>query len=138
MAVLMCFLGSLVTIAVTIVALSVLFPAEVWELGLLGAQHKTPHVIEWDGANITVHPDREVVPIPVALANNGKNDTAFGKVLAEVKADREHEFVFVIVRPTGFSTFLPFLQVFTQEKIDVGYEPALGDQKIAVVIQEAR
>ncbi|MBM3499769.1 MAG: hypothetical protein FJX74_14000 [Armatimonadetes bacterium] len=138
MAVLMCFLGALVTIALTVVALSVLFPAEVWQLGLPGSQHKTPYVVEWDGANVTVHPDRVSVAAPVALANGMQNDTAFGRALAQVKADPQRRFIFVIVRPTGFSTFLAFLKRLSDQGIDVGYEPALTGQEIAVVVQEAR
>ena len=134
MAILMCFLGALVIIAVTVVMLSVLYPQEVWRLGLAGEKPRTPIVVEWDGVNITIHPERVQVPVAIALDEDGKNASPFGRLLEEIIAQRDEKFLFIIVRPTGFSTFKPFLDLLNEHDINVGYQPMLPDQRITVTM----
>ncbi len=136
MAVLMCFLGGLLTIGLTVVALSVLFPQEIWSLGMPGKAHRLPAVIEWDGFGVTIHPQRVVIPAAVALEKDGDNSSEFGQLLREVRAHPDKRFLFVLVRPTGFSTFPQLLQMLQQDEVDVGYEAAVPEQKISIVISE--
>lgn len=119
LAVLMAFLGAMLTISLVFVSMSTLFPSEVWEVNFAdedsdngsgsasggddGGEH-VPVVVELSGDGVTIHPDMEVVPTGAAFRNNGDNSSRFGQLIGDVRKHPKEKFLFAIVRPSGFDS----------------------------------
>lgn len=130
--ILACTLGCLLLVVVSMVALSVgPGAAENWYVE--GKGKKSPRIVEWDGMMVTIHPSKTKVSASAAMASNGRNSSPFGKLLAEVKADGKRQYIFILVRPSGFSNFGEFRKmIFNDWGIDIGYEPVDQARPISV------
>lgn len=135
LSILACILGCLLLIVMAMVALSV-GPLATEKWGFEGTSQKTPVVVEWDGAAVTIHPGKVRVPAGSALANKGRNDSAFGRLLEEVALDKERRYIYVAVRPSGFGNFKQLAKLIRDRGLDIGYEPLDQRRPIEVLAGE--
>jgi len=113
-----------------------------------GRHVKTPIMIEWDGKNVVIHPEKTKVPLAMTdfssqeLASIGKSsdsdtesavlegkirsrieNTQFANLLRRIQRNRDDKYIVVMVRPSGFDTLLVLRNFLLTKGIDVGYEP---------------
>jgi len=124
--ILMCLLACLLLIMITMVAMSV-GPCitEIWVVE--GNSTKMPTMVEWNGTEIVIYPEKTIVPANIALENldeeGGTNDSAFGELLVEVKESGDERYIYFAVRPSGFHNFTDVLAYVKNYGVSVGYEP---------------
>ena len=137
--ILACTLGVMIFILATVASVSLGADMAVeilTDAGIaLGVERKTPTWVEWDGSELALHPsmnrvrfDRDLRQIPTwdethayIFANLG--GTRVGAAVAAVGLDNENQYIIVLVRPSGFESFLEIRSYFEFLGIDVGYEP---------------
>jgi hypothetical protein len=140
--ILICTLGCLLMVTMSWVALA-LGPglSEQWRVMTRGpgdrSVEKAPTLLEWDGDAVTVHPEKVRVPWAAASVNNGRNDSAFGRLLELVRKNRERQYLYVAVRPSGFGNLDPLLALIRSQQIDVGYEPIQQDRVVSLAQDRA-
>jgi len=78
-----------------------------------------PHYVEVRGDGVLLHPGLEFVP----AAAVGSSDTALRRLLRQVEARKEAEYVIVAVRPDGFTLFDEVRDQVEGRGIQIGYEP---------------
>ena len=137
--ILACTLGVMIFILATVAtvnlgadkAVEVLVDAGI----ALGTQRQTPTWVEWDGSELVLHPsmsrvrfDRDLREIPTwdetyAYMSATLGGTRLGAAVAEVGLDNENQYIVVLVRPSGFASFLELRTYLEFLGIDVGYEP---------------
>jgi len=137
--ILACTLGVMIFILATVatVSLGADMAVEVlMDAGIsLGAQRKTPTWVEWDGSELALYPsmdrvrfDRDLREIPTwdetyAYVSATLGGTRVGAAVAAVGLDNENQYIIVLIRPSGFASFLEVRSYFEFLGIDVGYEP---------------
>ena len=87
---------------------------------------KNPHYIECQQDGIIIHPSQEFVSNK-DLANS---DSALGRLILQISARKEQEYVIVAVRPNGFQVFEQVRTLLEQADIDIGFEPIDQDWKL--------
>lgn len=133
--ILICLLACLLLIVMTMVAFSV-GPCitEIWVVE--GTSEKLPTMVEWNGEDVIIYPEKISVPANAAFENldeeNGENDSAFGRLLAEVKAAGDSRYIYFAVRPSGFYNFTDFFWMVKNYGVDVGYEPVEQNRPLGI------
>ncbi len=138
--ILVCTLGSLIFILSTVVTLSLGVGKSILIVpeapGKEAAHHKTPTFLEWDGANLILHPTKETVHFDKNAGDfsywneiyeyydGAIADTKISETLAYICENRDCLYVILLVRPSGFES-LVYMKKYLQDhkEIDVGYEP---------------
>lgn len=123
--VLVCLLGSLLLILSSIVVLT-LGADKTYAISpdlLRMVTGKNPHVVVWDGMTVQILPEEVSVPWDKARVNDGRNDTAFGKLLGKIEGNKKKDYLLVAVRPSGFHNFREIHGLIGRRKFEIGYEP---------------
>ena len=80
---------------------------------------KTPLYIECRKDGFILHPKKEFAP----RADFYDKKSSFGKMIANLKANKDKEYLIVILRPDGLEMFNKLRNLVKEEGIDIGYEP---------------
>lgn len=142
-AILMCVLGCLLLVTMSIAALSI--GPELGEGWIPGendrASSKIPILIEWDGKTVIVHRDgikRELAWAPrralymrldapdAEPPGGGERAGAratFEAFIEEMVQRKETHYALIAVRPSGFDNFAVFASEFRRKDITLGFEP---------------
>jgi len=129
--ILMCLLGTLLLMTMSMAALYLKDPGAVWETGARTAEHaQLPVLVEWDGNTVVVHRRKSILRIALGrdLRQWWGRDGSFAnpQMAAFVQAmasRRDSEYALFAVRPSGFDSFQTLAREFRSQKIAVGYEP---------------
>ena len=134
--ILTCLLAVLLLIVMTMVAFSVgPCVAEIW-MYTAGTSEKTPVLVEWDGSDVVIYPEKIRVPALVAFEDDGVNDSPFGALLKDIKAEGDTLYIYFAVRPSGFHNFKPIIELVKKNEVDVGYEPVEQNRPLGIVEEE--
>lgn len=154
-AILMCMLGCLLLVTLSIAALSLGAGAGEGWIPVADRERaaKTPVLIEWDGKMATIHrqgsktlakwepTDLSRVRIGdqwFTLSGKDENlDAELKKLLDELESQRTTHYALFAVRPSGFDSFERFANQFRSRQIDVGYEP-IRQEKPVRLLRERR
>jgi hypothetical protein len=139
--ILMCVLGCLLLVTISMSAISMGAGAtEAWTTHGLGAAGKTapakePILVDWDGkiARFQLE-DRELTG--EWSAENPDGNRVFQGALRIATSKKASSYLLVAVRPSGFATLVPLLDVLRTTGLDVGYEPV--EQGRAVSLRSAK
>jgi biopolymer transport protein ExbD len=82
-------------------------------------KQKSPRYIECRSNGVILHPSEELIPI----AQIQQANSPLQKLIAEVKANRDREYLIVALRPNAVDVFNQVRTMVEQEEIDIGYEP---------------
>ncbi len=132
--VLICFLGVLIMIVLAVTAIS-LGAGRTVRINIADNDQNLalkPVYMEWDGAQVTLHPGALQVPVEEALAAGGRNGSLFGQTLDRLEESRDKQYVIVAVRPDGFHNFAQFRQTILDRGVRIGYEPIDGSWELSV------
>lgn len=136
--ILICTLGVLVFILAAVVTISLgvgKLIVVVPEVDVERTQTKTPVFMEWNGRTLTatqtrdsVSFDTEVNDIPThretyEYIEQEIAGTALGEILAQVVANASDQYVFLLIRPSGFYNFKCVKAYVQAKNIDIGFEP---------------
>ena len=144
-----CTLGVLTLLAGSIVSLSLettgitITNANIE--AIRGETQKEPLYIEWTGHGLIVYPSLIQIPIAISPSSDPGFDiarieqdlqlqirqSAFASALQCLRQNQQSRYLVVLVRPSGFNTFLAFRDIIIQSGIDIGYEPVGEHWKIA-------
>ena len=80
---------------------------------------KTPLYIECRQDGFILHPSKEFAP----RADLYDEQSRLRKTIANLKANKDEEYLIVILRPDGLEMFDKVRNLVQQEGIDIGYEP---------------
>jgi hypothetical protein len=153
-AILMCVLGCLLLVTVSMSAISMGIGAgEAWipaakDSDSPATKPKKPILVEWDGEHATFHLDEgrnkvawqptkgEVLDgLKHLLSSDAqKGSKGFQSILDMLRARKETHYVLIAVRPSGFGDFRRFAAEFRNRGITIGYEPI--DQARAVRLMQ--
>ena len=144
-AILMCILGTLLLVTISIAALS-LGPnhGEGWMPRRdSSTTSKTPILNEWDGAIATIHNEGRKLVASWARATsrrvvndywvNQENDPILDDFLTRLSQDQATHYALFAVRPSGFDSFVHFADEFRSRNIDVGYEPIAQERPVRLL-----
>jgi len=147
-AILMCTLGCLLLVTMSIAAISVGPSKTMGWIPVFDktSQHPKPVLVEWDGTTVVIHmPD---TPLPIKAPFDGeasmKTDTPvigpeLQKFIDWMAAHKNANYYAIIaVRPSGFATFIGLREVFRKNDIHIGYEPAEQSRNITLLPGEVR
>jgi hypothetical protein len=87
-----------------------------------------PHYVEVRGDGVIIHPGMEFV----SRDEVGARDTALRRLLSDVEARRQTDYVIVAVRPDGFELFDAVRDQVEGRGIQIGYEPVDADWKLRI------
>jgi biopolymer transport protein ExbD len=122
LSILACTIGTLILLIIVLTTQS-LSQQEVVivakEEGQGANAQKTPRYIECRSDGIILHPSEELIPV----SQLDKPDSPLKKLIAEVKANRDREYLIVALRPNAIDVFDQVRAMVEQEEIDIGYEP---------------
>lgn len=131
LAVLACMIGTLILIIIVVTS------------GVLGSKRSItlvardddgrsvtlkPHYVEVRGDGVLIHPGMEFV----AADQVDGRDTALRRLLRQVEARKDTEYVIVAVRPDGFTLFDQVRDEVEGRGIQIGYEPVDADWKLRI------
>lgn len=134
-AVLMCTLGGLLLITLSMTAINLGPGAGVGLVPIIDTNRPTkmPVLIEWDGEYATVHDSERDTREPVriefrtgfwGLALGNETDTQrLERVLGDLESKTNTHYALFAVRPSGFDNFDVVRILFDNRDISVGYEP---------------
>ena len=80
---------------------------------------KKPRYIECREDGVIIYPSQEFIPLNQLAQPN----SPLLSLIAQVKANRDKEYVIVALRPKGIEVFQTVRDLIEQEEIDIGYEP---------------
>ncbi len=124
LAVLACTIGTLILLIIVLTS-QALEPQEAvvvakTEADRKGAnQDKTPIYIECRQNGFVLHPSKEFAP----RADLYDEQSPLRKAIANLKANKDEQYLIVILRPDGLEMFNKIRELVAQEGIDIGYEP---------------
>lgn len=129
LSVLTCTLGILMTVTITLISGRIINVPEVWLNP--GQMTHEPRLVIWDGTNVVVdQPEGQIVAPWSAVKENQEN--AFGKLLAEIRAQPDKLYLLIAVRPTGFTNFYDFFKFVEEFHINIGYWP-IAQEKVVTL-----
>jgi len=137
-AILMCMLGTLLLVTISVAALS-MGPGlgEGWIPVREGTEtSKTPVLIEWDGTVTTFHRDGKKIPLRLTAITE-QNNPEFDRLLEELVQNRETHYALFAVRPSGFDSFNEFANAFKSRDISIGYEPIKQERSVRLLKEES-
>lgn len=122
LSVLACTIGTLILLIIVLTTQSlsqqeVIIVAKEDEKGINAK--KNPRYIECRENGVILHPSEELI----TLSQLQQPNSPLKKLIAEVKANREREYLIVALRPNAIDVFDRVRDMVEQEKIDIGYEP---------------
>ena len=122
LSILACTIGTLILliIVLTTQALNkqeVTIVAKTEESGV--NKSKTPRYIECRDDGVVLHPSEEFV----SRFDMNKANSPLQKLIAEVKANKNKQYLIVALRPDGIDVFNEVRNLVAGEGIDIGYEP---------------
>lgn len=82
-------------------------------------KNKTPLYIECRQDGFVIHPSKEFAP----RADIYDQKSPLRKTIANLKANKDKQYLIVILRPDGIEMFNKLRELVEQEGIDIGYEP---------------
>ena len=91
-------------------------------------QSKAPRYIECRDDGVVLYPSEEFVPEEKLDDPN----SALQKLIAQVKANKEKEYLIVALRPNGIDIFESIRNLVEGEGIDIGYEPVDSTWKLTI------
>lgn len=121
LSILACTIGTLILLIIVLTT-QALDPQEVTIVAKEGQgvnQSKTPRYIECRDDGIVLHPSQTFVP----RADIKDSDSPLRQLIKEVKANKENEYLVVVLRPNGIDMFNQVRNLVESEGIDIGYEP---------------
>ncbi len=136
--ILACTLGVMVFILATIATVSLGADRAVELVAVVNPgtpEERTPLWLEWDGQELGMLPDGERVSFDLALDSIATWDETYsymsevltasrvGQLVGQAALDTENQYIVLLVRPSGFRTFLEVRSYFEFLGVDVGYEP---------------
>ncbi|MGD1919049.1 MAG: hypothetical protein ACFCAD_09230 [Pleurocapsa sp.] len=80
---------------------------------------KIPSYIECRQDGFVLHPGKEFAP----RADFYDLESPFRKMIANLKANKEEQYLIIILRPDGLEMFNKLRNLVKEEGIDIGYEP---------------
>jgi len=80
---------------------------------------KTPIYIECRKDGFILHPGKEFAP----RADIFQKDSSLLKTIAKLEANKDQEYLIVILRPDGLEMFNKLRDLVDEKGIDIGYEP---------------
>lgn len=89
---------------------------------------KTPRYIECREDGVVLHPSEEFV----SKFEINKPNSPLQKLIAEVKANKNKQYLIVALRPDGIDIFNEIRNLVEGEGIDIGYEPVDFGWKLTV------
>jgi hypothetical protein len=87
-----------------------------------------PRYVEVTGEGVVLHPGGESVP----TSRLGRRDTPLAKLLRDVAANRNREYVIVALRPSGYPHFGRVRDQVEGRGIKIGYEPINEGWKLRI------
>lgn len=93
-----------------------------------GNQSKIPRYIECRENGVVLYPSEEFLP-QEELENP---NSALQKLIAQVKANKDKEYLIVALRPNGIDVFERIRNLVEGEGIDIGYEPVDSTWKLTI------
>lgn len=87
-----------------------------------------PRYVEVTGEGVVLHPGGETV----STSSLGRRDTRLAKLLRDVAANRDREYVIVALRPSGYPHFDRVRDQVEGRGIKIGYEPIDEDWKLRI------
>ena len=91
-------------------------------------QSKAPRYIECRQNGVVLYPSEEFVPQEKLDDPN----SALQKLIAQVKANKDKEYLIVALRPNGIDIFERIRNLVEDEGIDIGYEPVDSTWKLTI------
>ncbi len=82
-------------------------------------QNKTPLYIEARKDGFVLHPSKEFAP----RADLYDERSPLRKTIANLKANKDKQYLILILRPDGLEMFNKIRELVEQDGIDIGYEP---------------
>lgn len=131
-ALLMCLLGSLLLITMSMASINIGAGAGEGWISPLGSSDtkKTPLLVEWDGEKVSIQDPKGLKQISLGRETrtwwNSNGDFKSREMLdflEEMARQREGSYVLFAVRPSGFGNFQVMAHEFRTKKVDIGYEP---------------
>lgn len=122
LSVLACTIGSLILLIIVISTQSLTVSPKVKIIAQTEKgknQSKIPHYIECREDGVILHPSQKFIP----LNKLAQSDSELLKLITQVKANRDREYVIVALRPKGIEVFQKVRDLIEKEQIDIGYEP---------------
>jgi hypothetical protein len=131
---LMCVLGVLLFVTLSIAALAV-GPnvKEGWLPVQENNRRKIPILVEWEGSTAVIHRGNQLERITVFSDSSGLPTTEMKTLVDEMYGKRPTHYVLFAVRPSGFKTFQQLADQFREKGIDVGYEPIPQDKQVRLL-----
>lgn len=158
-AILMCVLGCLLLVTMSVAALSI-GPAvgEGWiPSGDSMLSNKTPVLVEWDGTTATLHRESRKLrakwsaPPPRLVTLLGGNSyqmitlteekdfhPELRALLQDLSKNKSTQYALFAVRPSGFQNFFQFADEFRRREIDIGYEPIPQDKPVRLLTRRGQ
>lgn len=140
-AILMCLLGTLLLVTISIAALSI-GPGvgEGWiPIKSKDVNTKTPVLIEWDGTHAVLHRKNKRIELkwlPQSTEEYWKTEERSPEHLAlldSLRILRITHYALFAVRPSGFDTFNAIVREYRKKEIDVGYEPIEQNKSVRLL-----
>lgn len=136
--ILVCTLGVLIFVLGAVATLSIGVDKSI-SIGVQtykgSTTEKQPCYIEWDGASLMLHPNGEKVTFRREWRKFSNFKEAYEYIeseiakspikdpLAQFLVDTKHQYIILLVRPSGFDNLLLIRGYFEQLGTDIGYEP---------------
>ena len=133
----MCVLGCLLLVTISMSAISIGAGAkEAWSTHGLGTGGKAtppkdPILVDWDGKVATFQLGKRDVRGEWS-PEKPEGNAAFQGAMKSAVGRKTSSFLLVAVRPSGFATLLPLLDVLRSTGLDVGYEPVEQGRAVAL------
>lgn len=131
LSVLACVIGTLVLLVILVTSGILGSKRSITLVGTSGPGHNStlrPHYVEVTGGGIILHPGKELVP----TSEIGRGNTALARLLREVAAKRDREYIIVALRPSGYPYFDRVRDQVEGKGIEIGYEPIDEDWKLRI------
>lgn len=130
--ILMCTLGCLLLIALSMASLSLSSAGETWNpTNGNGGTDKQAVLLVWDGRTIVAQINQDTLCV-IWPTDNGTDASAcprntkpgtFDQVLDYLRLNTGDHYALIAVRPSGFANFVRLRMTLTSARIDIGYEP---------------
>lgn len=124
LSVLACTIGTLILLIIVLTTQALepteaVVVAKVEKDGKGANKNKTPIYIEARKDGFILHPDKEFAPRADLYDENSR----LRQTIANLKANKDKEYLILILRPDGLEMFDKARNLVRQEGIDIGYEP---------------
>lgn len=124
LSVLACTIGTLILLIIVLTTQALepqeaVVVAKVDENARGANRNKTPLYIEAREDGFVLHPSKEFAP----RADLYDEQSPLRKTVANLKANKDEQYLILILRPDGLEMFEKIRELVEQDGIDIGYEP---------------